>query len=283
MTMLSKRGWAPGLKVKEESSILLQWMERSAQKNVLSRRPPTLYEAYLCDGMESVAFMHDVSSLFRWSSKDTPAVDAARDAVVRLLSVCLKMKFFSAKEDRSRHEPYFFVIPDLSNPERNRFGVVLRLDESRKSIVVAECDMAQCASGRVFYGRFPVVLGSDFSSWVDLDAWESLSKQGTASSLLKPWERKKEKETVDAWTNVKDFPFGRLFDVPFHLKDAAKDAGMIWAQGVQRWYLPHGFDMARVAEYMDYLEKTKKPVEQEFRGSETKKSFLAVALHELQE
>lgn len=286
MTALSKRGWSPGISVDDEISVFIQWLSKARQKNILGHRPPSLYTAYICPSIDSVSFMTDVSSLFKWSMKDTPETDLARDCILRMLAVLIKAHFFMAKSDRSKHEPYFFTFPDIGKPDRNRFGLMMRLEESKKSIVVAEGDMGLMSSAKVLSGRFPVVVGSNSFRWVDVKHWRDLAeKADMLQKILRPWEGKKEREAVEGWKTPHDFPFGTLFDVPFHLREDAKAVGMLWAAGIKKWYLPHGFDVDPVIEYMKHVESITDVQEDKASGQQPRgrQEFRAVALHELQE
>lgn len=254
---VSKREWNPRISLEEGASCSLQWLIRARQKNVIAPLPPTLYTAYALDEAPPIGFMRDLSGLFRYSSKDDPDTDRARDLALRLLSVATKAHFFLARDALVRHEPYLFPIPDISRPSDPQYGLVYRLDgRPIQAIVVASCDIGLVSSLRSAALRFPVVLTKNSYRWFDLKHWASLAEEGNLlERAMKPWIAKKESDIVEKWTNPNDFPFGTILDIPFEIKEYAKPAGIRWADGLKKWYLPKGFDSEPVIEYARWLEE----------------------------
>lgn len=255
---LPKKEWNPRISLDEGISCSIQWLMRARQKNVLSPLPPTLYMAYVLDEAPSVGLMRDLSSLFRYSSKDDPDTDRARDQALRLLSVATKAHFFLAKDALVRHEPYFFSIPDISRPADPHHGLIYRLEgRSAQAIVVASFDLGLASAHRPTAFRFPVVLTKNSYRWFDKKHWASLADEADIlERSMKPWIAKKEHDIVEKWDNPKDFPFGTLLDIPFEIKEYAKPSGIRWADGLKKWYLPKGFDVDPVIEYAKWLEET---------------------------
>jgi hypothetical protein len=254
MTAVAKRQWGPQLQLKECAAIAIDWSEKARQKNVVAIRPPTLYQAYLCTSGESLLnWAKPVSDIFKWSNKDGPSQNHAKDSVIRLLAVAIKAHFFLESKDKVAHEPYVFSLPDLSNASHHRYGLIYKLEESGKSIVVADGDLAQMASDRVKGVRFPVVL-VDGQRWFHLSHWAELAKQADVlSKVTKSWALKKERDLIHQHKEIATFQYGQIFDIPYDLKHVAQDVGLEWANGIKRWYLPLGFDIAPVKIYVDYL------------------------------
>lgn len=268
MSSTAKREWNPRISLDEALSCSLGWLVRARQKNVLSPLPPTLYMAYVVDDAPHLGFMRDLSSIFRYSAKDDPEMDRARDQALRLLSVALKAHFFLGRDALVRHEPYLFCIPDLSFPSSPHYGLVYRLEtRPAQTVIVATCDLGQVSSLRPTSFKFPVVLTKNSFRWLDKKHWIELSKEADVlERILKPWAAKEELNVIEKWTDEKDFPFGTFLEVPFELKDYIKPAGARWADALKRWYLPRGFDVEPVKEYLHWLEREHRESRDEFEA-----------------
>jgi hypothetical protein len=253
MTAVAKRQWGPQKTLSEGISIAIEWMERAKQKNILTLKEPTLYHAYVMNSVdEMVSWSKPLSEVFRWSAKDGPAEYRMRDAALRLLAVAFKAHFFSEGQDKIAHEPYLFALPDVAMPQRLQYGLFYRLEQSNKCIVVAEKDLRAMASGWSLKAmRFPVVLldgeSGQRNRWFSIKHWKTLEE---SKRYQNPARYKKEKEEASACKEVKEFVFGELFDIPYDLREVASSLGMEWAAGIKMWYLPHGFDIEPVKEYV---------------------------------
>ena len=256
MTIQNKKEWAPRITLDEAISCSIQWVSRARQKNVISALPPTLYMAYMVDDSPFLGYMKDYSSLFKYSSKDDPENDRARDAALRLLSIALKAHFFLAKDCLCKHEPYFFTIPDISSPSNLHYGIIYKI-ESRPSrtIICATCDVGFVSTMKPEAFRFPVVLTKNSFKWYDKKHWAFLAQEADILDvLMKPWIVKKETDIADKWTNPADFPFGTILDVSYEIKDYVKLTGAKWSDGLKKWYLPKGFDVDPVIEFIKWIE-----------------------------
>lgn len=256
MSSLAKREWTPRLTVDAAQQVAVGWIMRARQKNVISQSDPAIFTAYVVDESPFTGLMTDISSIFRYSSKDDPDMDRIRDAALKLLSVAMKAHFFLFRDALVRHEPYVFSIPDLSHPGMSHTGLVYRLD-SRESntIMVATCDLAAVSSLRPDAYRFPVVLTRNNFRWFDRKHWIELTKEAEIGErIMKPWIAKQETNIADTWKTIDDFPFGQILDVPYDIREFAKPAGVKWAGGIKKWYLPKGFDVEPVREYIQWLK-----------------------------
>jgi hypothetical protein len=56
-----------------------------------------------------------------------------------------------------------------------------------------------------------------------------------------------------SFSDEKQFPFGAIFEVPPDLRSHMKAAGLRWANGIGKMYLPLGFDEAPVRAYFEHL------------------------------
>lgn len=268
MSSLAKREWNPRISLDEALSCSLGWLVRARQKNVLSNLPPTLYMAYVVDDAPHLGFMRDLSSLFRYSAKDDPEMDRARDQALRLLSVSIKAHFFLGKDSLARHEPYLFSLPDIANPASCHYGLVYRLEgRPSQTIIVANCDLGLVSTLRPTAFRFPVVLTKNSFKWFDKKHWIELGKEADVfDRIMKPWAAKQELNIIEKWTDESDFPFGTFIDVPYDIKDYVKPTGVRWADALKKWYLPRGFDVDPVKEYVKWVESEHKDNRDEFEA-----------------
>jgi hypothetical protein len=263
MTNVAKRSWGPQKTLSEGVSIAIEWMEKARQKNILAIKPPTLYQAYLVNANEHILnWSKPLSEIFRWGQKEDPEAYRARDAALRLLAVAFKAHFFLERQDKIAHEPYLFMVPNVMNPHQPIYGLWYRLDQSSKSLVVAEQDLGRLFGERIRANRFPVALIDDEArryKWFHMKHWLALSEQADVyTKITKPWAVKKERDEIQKHTDVEKFPFGTLFDVPYHLRDVASAVGMEWAAGVKKWFLPLGFDVEPVRIYIEFIMQQEK-------------------------
>lgn len=268
MSSIAKREWNPRISLDEALSCALGWLIRGRQKNVLASQAPTLYIAYVVDEAPFLGLMRDLTSLFRYSSKDDPEMDRARDQALRLLSVAMKAHYFLGRDSLIRHEPYLFCLPDISAPASPHYGLAYKL-ESRpaQTIIVSTCDLGLVSSQKPGAFRFPVVLTKNSYRWFDKKHWVALGKEADVfERIMKPWLAKKEQDVIEKWTDPSSFEFGTLLDVPYELKDHMKPTGIKWAEGLKKWYLPLGFDVEPVQEYQHWLEQEAQNNREEFEA-----------------
>jgi hypothetical protein len=269
---VSKREWNPRLTVEDAVGVALGWLRRAAEMNVITREPPTLYQAYLLEEAPSLALFKDLGGLFRYSAKDDPELHRARDKALRLLSVALKAHFFLGRSMEARHEPYLFSFPDLSNASRPHYGLIHRLDSvepsvrpvagsssrpKSRTVVVSTADLSAVSSEFARATRFPVVLPEDAASWIDLARWSALAQQGdTLDRQMRSFKAKREEEAaIAAVSDPAQFSaYGTLLEVPYELKDVMKGTGIQYAPGLRRWYLPLGHDVKAVGEYLAWVQ-----------------------------
>lgn len=252
-----KKEWNPRITMDEALSCSVNWLIRARQKNVLAPQDPTLYIAYIVDETPFLGFMQDLTSLFRYSSKDDPETDRARDQALRLLAVCVKAQFFLAKDSLVRHEPYLFSLPDISHPSMPHYGLVYKL-ETRPSqcVIVSTTDIGICSNLKPNVFKFPVVLTKNSYKWFDKKHWNELAKEvDLYERIMKPWIAKKESDVAEHWIDPSTFEFGTILDVPYELKEHMKPTGIRWADGLKKWYLPRGFDIEPVKEYLHWLQQ----------------------------
>lgn len=118
---------------------------------------------------------------------------------------------------------------------------------------MAQADLALVSSGKMALGKFPVALTSDHGSWFDERHWEALAREGDALRLIQESLPISEARAAREHLDAKNFPFGKLFDVPADLRPHMKSAGLRWAEGIGQMYLPLGFDVEPVHAYYEHL------------------------------
>lgn len=232
-----------------------RWLEESIVRGDLDSRPPTLYQAYVCDGgpVFDRARCRSVSEFFEGPWGKDPTLADTRHTLVRLMAIAAKAHYFIFRLDLIQEEPSVFWVPDLMRANKDRFGLYCPFLKSKKALVVAETDLALVSSGRLSLGKFPVVLTDDHSNWLDENHWANLAKEGDALRLIQESLSMNELRGAREYRDEKTFPFGAIFDVPPDLKGHMKLAGLRWAEGIKKMYLPKGFDEIPVRAYYEHL------------------------------
>lgn len=276
MQNLSKRQWGNQLSVKSAAEILIDWCIKAYNKNVLRKKPPQIYSCYVVKDTPPLQFMNNVSNVFKYSQKDVPYIDQARDSLLRCLSVALKAHFFLFPQDEVCHEPYFFALPNLQNPSLTTFGIIYKLTKDDKSIIVCERDIAQMFNHIIpglpsnphendlnIVFEFPVVVTSDRFSWYNLKSWKAIKDNaGMDDRTPAPWLDKGYLTKAKMSANKEELSrYATILEVPYAIKDAIKPLGIEWCKGAQTWFLPRGFDVDAVNVYIEYVKSEyKEPV-----------------------
>ena len=265
MQNLAKRQWGQQLSIKQASDIMIEWCVRAREKNVLRKKPPTIFYAYIVEDTAPLQFMQNISPVFKYSQKDMPYIDQTRDVLLRCLSVALKAHFFLFSDNAVSHEPYFFTIPSLNNPNTTIYGLVYKIDKEDKSIIVCEKNLCQLFDKPKILYEFPAVVVEDSFKWYSLRNWYKIKQEANLAEVLeKPWANKKMVQLAqDAKTKEELAKFATILEVPYEIKDFIKPLGIEWSKHVKTWYLPKGFDVDSVMEYIHYIKKTNPVVEKE--------------------
>lgn len=267
MSGTRKRLWAPYLSFAAAFSETLGFVRRCEEKNLpLGLSEPTLYRAYLMSGSWPMGDGQDLSRFMRFQNSNDPSLDQAKVAISRLLAVAVKAHYFIAEKATVPHEPTVFSLPDLAHPGRWRYGLVYPIDipsdrgpAQSRSIVVAEWDLGLSAGQRPSVPKsdeFPVVLLADPRTWLAKRKWEALRAKADGLPWFDPISNPAKKKLLDAVASHSDksqFPYGTVLETPIELKEDASLTGAIWARGIKRWFLPHGFDADPVVAYIQRL------------------------------
>lgn len=258
MQNLSKRLWGPSLTIKEASDIIISWCIKAREKNILRKKPPEIYYSYVMEDTPPLNFFANISNLFKYSQKDLPYYDQTRDAVLRCLAVALKAHFFMFQSDTVAFEPYFFVIPNLKDSSKTTVGLVYKIEKEDKCIVICEEDLEKIYGldeNKVLY-RFPVIVGEDSFKWYHMKNWYRIKKEAEMENANKPWsdstwqQKCKEAESPEELSK-----YATVLDVPFEIKDEIKPMGIEWANKAKKWYLPKGFDVDSINEYVEHRKR----------------------------
>lgn len=272
MQNLSKRQWGNQLTVKSAAEIMIDWCIKAHTKNVLRKKPPQIFSCYVVKDTPPLQFMNNISNVFKYSQKDMPYVDQARDSLLRCLSVALKAHFFLFPQDEVCHEPYFFALPNLQNPSQTTFGLIYKLTRDDKSIIVCERDLVEMFKEAVpgvsslgsninkpevnIVYEFPVVVTSDRFSWFSLKNWKIIKDSANMDDkTLAPWLDKGYLTRAKMSANKEELAkYATILEIPYAIKDAIKPLGVEWCKGAQTWFLPRGFDVDSVNIYIDYIK-----------------------------
>jgi Domain of unknown function (DUF5710) len=257
MQNLSKRQWGNQLSIKQASEIMIEWCIRAREKNVLRRKPPQIYYSYIVEDTPHLQYLNNISSVFKYSQKDIPYIDQTRDTLLRCLSVALKAHFFLFQNDAVSYEPYFFTIPSLNDPNNTIHGIIYKIEKEDKSIIVCEKNIIELFDKPKVLYEFPVVVIEDSFKWFSLKIWHKIKQESNIAELLdKPWSNKKQIQLAqDAKNRDELIRYSTILDVPYEIKDFIKPLGIEWSKHIKTWYLPKGFDVDSVVEYIDYIKK----------------------------
>ncbi len=258
MQNLAKRQWGQQLSIKQAADIMIDWCIRAREKNILRKKPPTIFYSYIVEDTPPLQYMNNISPIFKYSQKDIPYIDQTRDVLLRCLSVALKAHFFLFPNENVAHEPYFFTIPSLSEPNKTIHGLIYKIDKEDKSIIVCENELGKLFPNAKFLYEFPTIVIEDSFKWFSLKNWYKIKQESNIAELIdKPWLNKKNiQNSQDATTTEELKKFADIIDVPYEIKDFIKPLGIEWSKHNKTWYLPKGFDIDSVNEYIEYIKKT---------------------------
>lgn len=281
MQNLSKRQWSPNLSLKDAIDLSIDLSIRCRQKNVFASDPAKLYYGFVVADSPDLSYFHSMSQLYKFSQKDTPYNDYARDKVLRMLSVAVKCHFFLFPQEKIAHEPYFFAIPDLSAPSKTFFGLVYKLSSQDKAIIVCERDLRKLPIFKfekieqpapksaivkaepvlnILY-EFPTVVPEDNFKWFHYKKWYKLKEehnlafgnkeknQPSLSNKNTIFNELKTLANVDALDKK-----ASIINVPYDLKDQMMECGCMWHPTLKVWYLPKGYDYDCVSQYLNHLK-----------------------------
>lgn len=252
MQNTAKRQWGHKLSVKEAADISIDWCIKAREKNALIKKPPQIYYSYIVDGNINLNFFQNVSLAFRYSQKDLPIMDYIRDNLLRCLSVAIKAHYFLYANDSVLHEPYFFTIPSLDNIHEHSVGIIYKLEKENKAILVCDKKIDLLFVKNSFHHEFHSVVIEDSFRWFSIKNWSKIKN----NSLDLPNFKKNIAIARDAKTIEELLVFGDVLEVPYEFKDTLKPLGIEWNKHIQKWFLPKGFDLDSVNEFLNHLKKT---------------------------
>ncbi|NCP98219.1 hypothetical protein GW796_00660 [archaeon] len=265
MQNLSKRQWGHQLSIKQAADIAISWCIRAREKNVLRKKPPKIFYSYIVEDTPPLQYLQNISSVFKYSQKDMPYTDQSRDTLLRCLSVAIKAHFFLFPNDVVSYEPYFFTIPSLNDPNNTIYGLIYKIEKDDKSIIVCERNLIELFDKPKVVYQFPAVVIEDSFRWFSLKNWNIVKQAANISEFLeKPWINKKQEFLAqDAKTRFDLERHATILDVPYEIKDFIKPLGIEWSKTIKVWYLPKGFDVDSVLEYIEYIKKEHPPLDKE--------------------
>jgi hypothetical protein len=257
MQNLAKRQWRPSLSIKESADIMIEWCIKARDKNVLRKKPPQIFYAYVVEDMIPLQYMYNISVAFKYSQKDVPYLDSAKDILLRELSVALKAHFFLFQDSKIAHEPYFFTMPSFGEAGATIFGLLYHIEKENKTIVVCEKNISSLFEKSNILLEFPAVVIEDSFKWYHMKNWSKIKianglegKLESNTSLKKKINEAKELSTREELEKL-----GSILDVPYEIKELIKPLGIEWNNKVKCWFLPKGFDIDSVIDYIAYVKR----------------------------
>lgn len=257
MQNLAKRQWRPSLSLKESADIMIDWCIKARDKNVLRKKPPQIFYAYVLEDFIPLMYMYNISAAFKYSQKDMPYQDVAKDVLLRELSIALKAHFFLFEKSNLAHEPYFFTLPSFDDPNTSVFGVIYPIEKENKTIVVCEKDILKLFEKQKVIFEFPAVVIEDSFKWYHMKNWGRIKAANQLEgSLASSYDlKKKVLEAKEVSTKEELEKIATIIDVPYEIKDLIKPLGIEWNTKIKTWFMLKGFDVDSVNEYIHYLKK----------------------------
>lgn len=257
MQNLAKRQWRPSLSLKESADIMIDWCIKARDKNVLRKKPPQIFYAYVVEDSTPLLYMNNISNAFKYSQKDLPYQDMAKDILLRELSVALKAHFFLFETSKLAHEPYFFTMPTFEEQNASIFGLIYPIEKENKTIIVCEKDISKLFDKQKVVFEFPAVVIEDSFKWYHMKNWSKLKLANDLDGKLDSSTKLKQKvlEAKEVKTKEELELFATIIDVPYEIKDLIKPLGIEWNNKVKTWFMLKGFDVDSVNEYINFLKK----------------------------
>lgn len=270
MQNLHKKQWTPNISLKEATELCIDFSIKARQKNIIASLPYKLFFCYTLNESPNTDYFHNFSSLFKFSQKDNPQTDSARDMTLRMLSVALKCHFFLYENQKVIHEPYFGVFPDLSQPHKPIFALLYKIEN--KTIIVCERELKnitltqavkvtnneaeqikkESINQTVF--EFPTIVGIDSFKWFHYKKWFVLKKEientytnTDKQKIINYIKKISTKELLEQKAYI--------INVPYNLKDDMMKTGCIWNPIVNCWCLPKGYDVELINHYLHQLKQ----------------------------
>lgn len=260
MQNLAKRQWRPSLSLKESADIMIEWCIKARDKNVLRKKPPQIFYAYVLEDFIPLIYMSNISTVFKYSQKDMPYQDMAKDILLRELSVALKAHFFLFEKNNLAHEPYFFTLPSFDDSKTTIFGLIYPIEKENKTIVVCEKDILKLFDKQKVIFDFPVVVIEDSFKWYHMKNWSKIKANNQLDGNLDSSNelKKKIQEAKEVSTKEELEKVASIIEVPYQIKDLIKPLGIEWNSKIKTWFMLKGFDIDSVHEYIAYLKKEHK-------------------------
>lgn len=260
MQNLAKRQWRPSLSLKESADIMIDWCIKARDKNVLRKKPPQIFYAYVLEDFIPLMYMYNISTAFKYSQKDMPYQDMAKDILLRELSIALKAHFFLFEKNNLAHEPYFFTFPSFDDSKTTIFGLIYPIEKENKTIVVCEKDILKLFDKQKVVFEFPAVVIEDSFKWYHMKNWSKIKSNNQLDGNLDSSNelKKKIQEAKEVSTKEELEKVASMIEVPYEIKDLIKPLGIEWNSKIKTWFMLKGFDIDSVNEYIYFLKKEHK-------------------------
>lgn len=232
-------------------TVAFNWLNIARKKNIVNVKTPTLLEVKRYIGDLNTELLNPISSFFTYSRKDLPEKDIIRVHILKMMGAWLKSWFFLYKNNTLYCEPSVgFSIKDDGKP--SYFIVVRYLDFY---CVIKEKET-------ISEDSFPVVISQNDYQWFTPKKWNMLLEE---KKSFDQWAQKKHLNWHDGCvelTQIKKMEelqqYAHTLDIPFDIKDPMKLTGVMWNRLIKTWFLPHGWDIDAVKEWMEYQHKHNK-------------------------
>ncbi len=246
MQTIGKKDWVDNLTFKEAHDLVISWIIKLRQKNVLSKTDPKIIYNYVLEGINPYfPFYSNISQVFKFSQKDNQNINIIRNKVLHVIAGSLKSHFVFFEKQEITYEPQVFIIPNVNNMSEPLVGICYQL-KNNKYIISSEVPL-NFDDSKVL-NQYNVVLGVDSFKWFHLKLWSKNRDE------IESFDSFFKKEKISHAKNLEELnKVGTVINVPVDLKDLIKPTGISWNPILKTWYVPKGYDMSTINELLESL------------------------------
>lgn len=260
--LLNKKIWSSNLSIENAKLIMEDYLIRCKNKGIKIKEEVNLYQAFITNGywMNNENYI-DISKFFKFSKKDTPDINIARETLLKLISACLNTHLTLKPNATIKYEPSVFTIPNLNNFGMFNYGVIYTIEDTNGktfSIIISEWDISKCFENINIlpWNKFEVIQDQNL---FDFDKIKKLRDMDILKCFrINDWKSFKEyRKEIDSIENKNEFNFGKVLKFDTELKDWYAKTGCIWANGIRSWFIPKGRDYILTEKFLRSKMKLK--------------------------
>ena len=261
------KNWIKSLSIWQSKSVIEYVFERAKNKSVIPNNVfPTLMYSYVIDKIPPLSFFSNLSNIFKYSNNEEPEKNAIRLKLLKGLSLALKSHLFLFETEKVKHEPYYYVFPNESDASILEIGIFYPLENEKFIFVTSSSSFENIKCDYKLNG----VVSKNPNFWYALSFWKNNIKVALEKDFKEkdvnisklPWTKEGLEELVNLSKKTKTLEELKKYAFPLEIdksiKDEFKPLGTLWHPELKTWYLPKGFEVGSVKEYIIYLNDKRK-------------------------